>query len=396
MLFVAACSSSGNAGDGSPTAGATDHASPVPALTGAPVTLGVITDASGSSGSNTSMSETATRWVDYINGHGGIHGRPVKVIVKDSGNNAATALQDAKELVEQDKVVAIGDDTFVNSAYEKYVDGKHIPVISMGAGLTTFTYVEDANFFSPTVNAISVLWGLSKAAALLGKQKFGYLYCAEVTACAQSAPVIEGLVKSVNISMAYSAGFSASAPNYTAQCLAAKGAGTDALLAAGSIPAADQRVYDDCSRQGYQPLAVLALGAISPAVFNDSQIPLAVSISGVQPWFENQGPTFAAMHSTMDDYLQQKSTTPPLVTNHWVGLEMFKQAADAAAPGSAVTTADIYRGLYAMKDETLGGAVPPFTILAGKPTSAKCLYAYQSSKGKLSTLNDDKPICQTS
>src|SRR3954453_12021536 len=106
-LALAACSSSSTSANssGTPagsTGAATTSGSPGPALRGDPVTLGVITDASGSSGSNSSMTETVNRWVSYTNNHGGVGGRPVKVIVKDSGNNAATALQAAKELVEQD------------------------------------------------------------------------------------------------------------------------------------------------------------------------------------------------------------------------------------------------------------------------------------------------------
>jgi branched-chain amino acid transport system substrate-binding protein len=392
-LVISGCSSTGGA-NGTST-NSVSASSSAAALSGAPVTLGVITDASGSTGENPSMAGTASRWVDYTNSHGGIGGHPVKVIVKDTQNNAATALQVAQELVEQDKVVAIGDDSYVNTAFAKYLDGKQIPVISMGAGFTSFTYVSDANFFSPTVNVLTDLWGLTKAAALLGKHSFAYMYCAEIAACASAVPIVKGFVESNSGKMAYSAGFSASSPSYAAQCLAAKGAGVDALLAGGSVAAANQRFYDDCAKQGYQPLAVLAVSAVNPDTLSDPSIPLATSVIGVLPWFEKQGPTSEAFHATMDKYLQAKSSKPFLVANHWAGLEMFK-ASIGTPTATAPTTADVYKGLYSMQNETLGGFVPPFSITEGKPGSAQCLYAYQSSKGTLSTLNGGKTVCMTS
>jgi branched-chain amino acid transport system substrate-binding protein len=391
-LTVAACSSSGGAGS---TAATPPVTSSGVAMSGDPVVFGVITDASGATGDNPSMQDTATRWVAYTNSHGGINGRPVKVIVLDTQDNAATALQDAQELVQQDKVVAVGDDSYLNGSFEKYLDGKNMPVISMGADFLTFTYVSDPNFFSPTANALTDLWGLTKAAALLGRQKFSVLYCAEIASCAQVVPIMKGDARSAGITMPYSAGFSASAPDYTAQCLAARAAGVDALLAGGSVTDANKRVYDDCARQGYTPLSVVATATAGPEIFNDPHIPLAASVIGVQPWFEDNGPTYAAFHAVMDSYLNQPSTKPLLVVNHWVGLEMFKATAEAAPAGTAVTTADIYSGLYAMKDETLGGAVPPFTITKGKPGSAKCLYIYESKDGHLSTLNSGQPVCET-
>jgi branched-chain amino acid transport system substrate-binding protein len=398
-LALAACSSSGSAGSTAATSAATSSGSPAAssaaALTGDPVVFGVITDASGATGDNPSMQDTATRWVAYTNSHGGINGRPVKVIVMDTQDNAATALQDAQTLVQQDKVVAIGDDSYLNSAYEKYLDSEKIPAISMSSGFVTFTYVSDPNFFSPTVNVLTDLWGLTKSAALLGNHKFGTLYCAEIAACGQITPIMKANAESVGMTQPYAAGFSASAPSYTAQCLAAKAAGVDALLAGGSVVEANKRVYDDCAQQGYKPLAVLAVCCSTPEIFNDPQIPLASSVIGVQPWFEDNGPTYAAFHAVMDSYLEQPSVEPFLVVNHWVGLEMFKTAAEAAPAGAAVTTADVYKGLYAMKDETLGGAVPPFTITKGKPGSANCLYVYQSANGHLSTLNGGQPVCQT-
>src|SRR4051794_12642133 len=76
-LLIAGCSSSSDGGsDRTTNSNSAAPSSSAPALSGAPVTLGVITDASGSTGENSSMTETSKRWVDYVNSHGGINGHP--------------------------------------------------------------------------------------------------------------------------------------------------------------------------------------------------------------------------------------------------------------------------------------------------------------------------------
>ena len=65
-----------------------------------------------------------------INDSGGLNGHPVQVIVKDDQNDPAIALRVAKELVEQDKVVALLNPSPTASAWSEYVTGKGVPVLS--------------------------------------------------------------------------------------------------------------------------------------------------------------------------------------------------------------------------------------------------------------------------
>lgn len=388
VLVLSGCGSDDDSG--SPSA----NQSSGPPLSGEPVVLGVITDETGSTGTKTGMRDTAERWVEYVNNNGGLDGRPVEVIVKDTKNNAATALQAAKDLVENENVVAIGDDSFVNTAYAEYLTKAKVPAISTGAGAVTFNYLSDSNFFSPTANVMTALWGLGKAAALEGKHQFGYLYCAEIAACKEAVPIVTDLLGSVESDMAYSAGFSASAPNYTAQCLAAKDAGTDALLAGGSVETANLRVYTDCAKQGYQPLTVLSVSTSDPAILRNPLVPEAVGVTPTYPWFDGEGAGPSLFRDVMGDYLDEDDTRPKLAANAWTGLQFFAKAVTASGAKGAITPQDVYQGLYTLKDETLEGLVPPFTVTEGQPGSAKCVYAFKSSSGELSMLNDDEPICQ--
>jgi branched-chain amino acid transport system substrate-binding protein len=382
MLFLTGCSDDGADASGEPKVSST--------LTGTPVVLGVISDDSGANGATGDASETARAWAAYTNANGGLNGHPVKVVVKDTQSSAANALQAAQDLVENEGAIAIADNTFSNTAFAKYATEKKVPVIGMNTGAATTQYLSDPNFFTPTPSVLTVLQGLPKAASLLNKKAFSFLYCAEIAACGQAVPIVEGGAKAAGMTAPYSASFSASSPNYTAQCLAAKKAGVDTLFAGGSVPASNKRVYDDCAKQGYQPLAAFSVSTINQSVIEDDLIPHLVGVTAVRPWFMKDVPGALLFHKVMGDYLP-KSTSQPVVAAQWAALQLFAKA--AASVGSAPSSEDIYAGLYGFKDETLDGLTVPFTFVKGKPSTSNCIFAYRGDEGELAPLNEGEPIC---
>jgi len=64
-----------------------------------------------------------------VNDHGGINGHPVQVIVENDQYNASLALQAAKDLIQNKHAIAILDNSFVDQAFESYVDAQKVPVI---------------------------------------------------------------------------------------------------------------------------------------------------------------------------------------------------------------------------------------------------------------------------
>src|ERR1700759_1448969 len=112
---ITACSSgsaslaSSPASSGASASGAS--ASSGAAASGTPIAVGSIGTYSGPLGSNTSrMGEVIKAWASWTNAHGGVGGHPVKLTVFDDGGNATTAITDVKQLITQDKVVAIVSD----------------------------------------------------------------------------------------------------------------------------------------------------------------------------------------------------------------------------------------------------------------------------------------------
>src|SRR3974390_95521 len=105
----------------------------------APIKIGVISTETSSSGRNTDGQVTAQRWQTYINSHGGIAGHAVEIIFKDDGDNPATAAQDFAEL-QQQGVIAIGDDSLVDSAVKSAAEDANIPVIGWGQSSASTLY----------------------------------------------------------------------------------------------------------------------------------------------------------------------------------------------------------------------------------------------------------------
>jgi len=399
VLAVAACSSSSSSSTSAPSsasgtasaaaAGTSSATGAASAPQGAPLVIGVISSDSGYGGTNSDVPTTAADWQTYVNAHGGIAGHPVQVIVENDADNAATALQDAQDLIQNKHAIAIGDSSLTNSAFEKYVDAAKVPVISLNEGDASTQYFTDPNFFTDEATVPAGIWAQSKLAKLSGATKYGFLYCAEDPNCASAVPLTKADAASVGIKLAYQASFSSSAPSYTAQCLAAQQAGVQALFVAGANQSANQRVLDNCASQHYQPAAIAAVGTLGNAAAKDSEIPVEWGYTGTLPWFVKNSAT-ATFDQVMGSYLPN-AISPPLVMGTWTGLQLF--AAAAANVGANPTAADIYTGLYALKGNDLGGLTAPLSFKKGVPNQDNCFFVYEIKNGAYTTPEGTTPVC---
>ena len=65
----------------------------------------------------------------------------------------------------------------------------------------------------------------------------------------------------------------------------------------------------------------------------------------------------------------------------------------AANLSSTPTSADIYKGLYALKGTTLKGLSAPITFHKGAPASNPCFFEMGIKNAKFVTLNGGKYFC---
>lgn len=86
----------------------------------------------------------------YTNENGGIHGRKVKVIIKDDGYQPSKTVAAAREMVERDEVFAFvgGVGTAPCMAVKDYITRNNVPWVSPASGATHWAYPPVDNIFS--------------------------------------------------------------------------------------------------------------------------------------------------------------------------------------------------------------------------------------------------------
>lgn len=386
-MALSACSSGDGGTDGSDTG----------TLTGDPVVIGVMCSCSGPfAGSLGGVPDVATAWTKYINNNGGINGHPVKVIVGDDGGDATKSQQQVRKLVEQDKVVAIIDEVAsYDASWADYVSGKGVPVL---AGVSfTEPMATNPGFFPTGSNLAILTYGMIQDAKKAGKTKLSILACAEAPLCAGYSGQFERISAATDsgVDVVYSSKISATQPNYTAQCLAAKDAGADSMYV-GHGGAIVSRVVDQCVQQGYTPLQIQSGGDVVNDWGKDKNMNGVLITALHTPLHNTTAQGAKDFHDAVEKY------SPDLVdaSNYsgediaaWTGFQLFAAAAKAGSITPTSTPADVMKGLYALKDETLGGLTPPLNYTEGQPTAIDCYWSEGLENGEWTQPGGTDPIC---
>ncbi len=394
LLSLAACGSSSSSTAIAPAASAAASAS---GPAGAPILVGSICSCSGAQASTLAKAgAVSTAWADSLNAAGGLNGHAIKMIVKDDASDPAKALQAAKDLVESEHVVAIvGDGSLADQAFASYVQGKGIPVV--GGISLELPFLTNPDFFASGSSIPVITVGVAAEAKRAAKTKLGVIYCAESPVCAQLDPVAKGAAALSGLGYT-SAKVSATAPNFTAPCLAMKSAGVDALFLADAA-AVNQRIAASCSQAGYKPLLVGQISTYASTLATDANFDGSTFVSPNAPYNERSVPANQAMRTAFEKYIPGTSSAddvPPIAATGWYAGQLFEAASKAAGGFSPTSTpADITKGLYALKGETLGGLSGPLTFTQGKPAFPTCYFTNTISGGKLADPQGPAPVCLT-
>jgi branched-chain amino acid transport system substrate-binding protein len=390
-LAVAACSSSSSSSSGATASGTSAAAAPKGAL----IKIGVIGSLSGPQASSSDQGATvAPAWADWINANGGIDGHPVQVIVMDDKGDPATA-QSAEQQLASDGVAAIivSSDNVV-SAYDAAAIAKGIPLI--GGPSDEDDWYTKVGMFPTMTGIVNGLAAQVAVAVQYGHaKKFANLYCAEVAACGQANPILQGAAKAAGIGYTQLA-VSSTAPSYTAQCLQLKQEGVD-FAQLNFTTAAAVRFVQNCQAQGYNPTwgsSEQSIGAAYASLPNFTAYGPAYSfpsVAGAAPVDQ--------FRSVMEKYASNSNWREGTASFTWDGLQVFAQAVkDENIPAAtAVTTADVMNGLYSFKDENLGGELANgLTYTKGKPfgfTANACYFVVGMKGGQTTAPAALTPQC---
>jgi branched-chain amino acid transport system substrate-binding protein len=256
-------------------------------------------------------------------------------------------------------------------------------------------YGVDPNMFPNSSTSSAAEWAYVKSAQLIGKDKLGLLYCSELAVCAMIPDLEKPWTTGTPVSIVKSMGFSESAPNYTAQCLALQSAGVDILSASSGNPTVGLRVVQSCAQQGYIPAWELGGPDMSPQVISANLPNEIVILGNTIPYFVKNSST-AAFHQAMDSYLPS-SAAPMNVMTDWVGMQVIGTAAKfGVAAGTTPTSQAFYNGLYQIKNNTIGGLTAPLTYTQGKGTVVPCSFFSVLNHGQLSTPYGTSAQCYSS
>jgi branched-chain amino acid transport system substrate-binding protein len=376
-----------SSGGSATTSGGSATTSGGSSATGSTLSLGAISDETGACipQATQDQSNTLSAWASYVNSHGGVAGHPVKVTVIDTKCNPADAAAAAQTLISS-HVLAIIDGTGLDAAFAKSVDAAKIPVLCGIQNGNGFTCQSDANFFPSGTTVIAGIYGQSLAAKQAGGTSYGIIYCAEVAACKTALPLQQGFTKAVNMTWVPPLAASFTAPNYTAQCVTMHQVKADALFEELPLP----KFAADCAQQGYKPIWVASMGTWETSFLKDSNLNGMTGDTADIPW-TYQGPPTATFQAAEASVLSS-TNNPYIVSTTYAGALLFQTA--LANAGASPTTQDVYTGLYAMHNETLGGYSPPLTFTQGKPTTVDCLFTVQIKNGAFISPNGATPQCQ--
>lgn len=386
--LVAACSSGGT-DSGAPAA-------PASTLTGDPIVVGFICSCSGAAAAAAAPArDSISAWEKWTNAHAGVNGHPVKVIIEDDAGDPSTALTATKKLVEQDHVMAIvGQDSLVDATWASYIESTGVPVVG-GTPLES-TYLTNPDFYASGSSQPVQSVGMIQLVKQKGLHRLGVLYCAEHPLCAQ-LPQISELGSTLNGSSVavQSEKVAATTPNFAAQCLALKNANVDALTIGTTAPVA-VRVASQCAQMGYKPADYNYTGGFATSWLKEPNLDGTTLVS---PNANFRDPSVPGVK----DFLDALATYAPKLPKSdqftypsfypWAGGQLFVAAAKAANLSPTSTAADVKKGLYALKDETLNGIAPPLNFTPGKPALPTCYFTMEIKNGDLASLNNGNYTC---
>jgi branched-chain amino acid transport system substrate-binding protein len=405
-LVVAACSSSSSTGSASSTtsapattsasAASTASGSSAASPSGSPINVGIICDCTGAfAGVLAVGAKVYQAWANTVNAAGGINGHPVKTILVDDQSNPGNALTDVENLVKQDHVVALVDLSDLDETWATFIKAQNVPVI--GANVTEAPFYTNSDFYAEGATEDSLFPGVIDAAKTAGATNIGLLYCAEAVQCQEGIAPMKELSAKMGLPLKYDGEVSATAPSYTAQCVAAQQAGVTALFIA-DIAAVAAKVAQNCSQQGYHPIYVVDGVILGPSF--QTAPGLKDNLVGPIPTlpYYADSPENTKMNAALDKYypgLRTDANYSMAGPNAWTAGTLLAAAATAGGLTASDTpsSAELITGLTSLKGETLNGIAPSLTYASGVAHPIDCWFTYQLKNGVYSMPNGTKQTC---
>jgi len=351
----------------------------------APIVVGETCDCSGATASTSAGFGPGLQiWAKAVNAKGGILGHKVVVDEIDTKSDPTAGLVATKQLLLQQNVVALVAGSSLTPVASVIAQAK-APVLGGIGGDPT----ENSSpwIFPVATTADQNLVALTKIGQNgQSSAKGAILYCAEDPSCAALVAPEQQLAPTLGSSIPFTAKISAGEASYTAECLAAQSSGASYAFVFDA-DAVFARLVAACSQNNYNPRWLYYtfdkfLGSDPDLNHGNVLVALGDTLYTGAP-----AATFRSQVAKYDPSVVSSASYGQYTYKSWLFGQLLQKALQKANPkGATITRADVFRGLYALKGETLAGQTPPLTFAAGKPHSIKCYFSATIKGGALNQI----------
>lgn len=345
--------------------------------TGSPVTVAIVGTFSGPVGALVKDTTAGARiWAAYANARGGVHGHKINLVVGDDGGDPARYNSLVQQFVEQDHAIAFLYTTlgFAPNGNNSYLDSKKIFTFGTEGGLDTSyknPYVLTA-VPSGRTQALAMIYAFGKVAVPQGKTKLAAYACSDFALCDNfdAEWTNPKALKATGFTLVDRGRPSLTQPDFTTQCLNARNAGATAIIAALDT-ASLRRFAGDCARQNYKPLMASADTVVTPSIAEDPNMDGFVIGGKMASFKATSVPGITKLEQAIKQYSPGTKNSGGIAYG-WLLGTFFEHAA-AQLPASP-TSADVGKGVYALKNDNLEGMTYPLSFTTGQPSPNKLCY----------------------
>ena len=219
------------------------------------------------------------------------------------------------------------------------------------------------------IEATTASYARSAKAANL--TKMGLVTCSDgVQVCEDTARSVPRYASKYGVKLAYQGKASLAAPDFTANCLAARNAGVEILYLALDANSY-QRFGRSCTSVDYHPKYGIAQPVMLAEVARDANMQGSPGVSYTAPFFFNANPAIAEFHRAMSQYAAGVPLTGSASLG-WSAAKLLQAAARRLSP--TPTSADILEGVWSLNGEDLGGLTAPLRFRRDGPTVPPVCY----------------------
>ncbi len=360
----------------------------------APIYVGSVVSQTGVFGAGDGGAAYGVKaWAQAVNKQGGINGHKVVVTAKDDQGSPSVSISETRAFAANKKILALlGNSSGAEGSFFPLAAPLKLPIIG-GIQYTPADY-STKYYFPMGADFPAVLWGEVYAAVHTAHaKKIALMYCAEESACALATPSVQAAATEEGASLVNSQGVPATAPNYDAQCTAAKNAGATAIVVAlGSSTLGP--LAQSCQSIGYHPTIVAQTTSLTPQQPSVSALDGMIGIVATFPWVAKDTPAAKAFQKAIKAaHVPSSEKGAALALGYVSGVE-FQTAVESIK--GKITRAAVAKALWHLpQGDTLGGLTGPLHMKANSASpQQKCFSVMQDKNAAWTAPYGSKSFCQ--